>query len=351
MLDDSDKPVRRPGMKTVLAAVMSMLAVCVAPGPALAIDLGADFVDSYTAATLGSVPGLPPLYGGLTFIDNNTILIGGNANTQAGHLYTIGVTRDVNGHIVGFSGQATLFGGPNSTIGAFNDGGVVFGPGGVLFASRWPVNELGQIKPGSTSEDKIINLGALGVAGSHAALNFVPAGFGGAGQVKLVSWSGGQWYTATLAPDGLGTFNLVGLTQVDLDPITAGIQNVPGGPEGFVYIVAGNPEFALNSMLISEFSAGQVGAYELDADGNPIIGSRRLFLSGLSGAEGAAIDPLTGDFLFSTFGGGDQVFIVQGFLPPPPSDVPEPSIIALLSVGVAAGAAWVRSARRRRPDA
>jgi len=334
-------------MKTVLAIFVSMLAVCVSAGPAPAIDLGPDFADSYTAATLGSVPGLPPLYGGLTFIDNNTILIGGNANTASGRLYTVGVVRDFNGHITGFSGQATPFGGPSSTIGAFNDGGVVFGPGGVLFTSRWPVNELGQTKPGSTSEDKIINLGALGVAGSHAALNFVPTGFGGAGQVKLVSWSGGQWYTATLASDGLGTFDLVGLTAVDLDPATAGIDNVPGGPEGFVYIRAGNPDFALNGMLISEFSAGEVSAYELDENGNPIIGSRRLFLSGLTGAEGAAIDPLTGDFLFSTFGGGNQIFVVQGFLPPPPDNVPEPSIVALLSVGFAAGAVWVRSARRR----
>jgi len=37
-------------------------------------------------------------------------------------------------------------------------------------------------KPGSTDEDKIIDLAALGVAGSHAALNFVSAGFPGAGE-------------------------------------------------------------------------------------------------------------------------------------------------------------------------
>ncbi|PYM94302.1 MAG: hypothetical protein DME04_08500 [Candidatus Rokuibacteriota bacterium] len=349
MLPYSDKHVWSPGITSVLAIVIATLALGSAVRPAQAVEVGADFADRYTAATLGSVPGLPPLYGGLTFIDNNTILIGGQANTASGRLYTVGVVRDVNGHIIGFSSQATLFGGPNSTIGAYNDGGVVFGPGGVLFTSRWPVNELGQTKPGSTSEDKIINLAALGVAGSHAALNFVPAGFGGAGQVKLVSWSGGQWYTATLSSDGLGTFNLVGLTPVDLDPVADGVQNVPGGPEGFVYIKAGNPDFALNSMLISEYSAGDVGAYEVDGNGNPIVGSRRLFLSGLTGAEGAAIDPLTGDFLFSTFGGGDQIFVVQGFNPP--SAVPEPAIVALLSLGVAAGAAWVRSARRRRPTA
>lgn len=39
-------------------------------------------------------------------------------------------------------------------------------------------------------------------------------------------------------------------------------------------------------------------------------------MTGLSGAEGAAIDPLTGDFLFSTFGGGDRVIVVRGFAAP-----------------------------------
>ena len=30
------------------------------------------------------------------------------------------------------------------------------------------------------------------------------------------------------------------------------------------------------------------------------------------------IDPVTGDFLFSTFGGGSRVLVVRGFRPPPP---------------------------------
>jgi hypothetical protein len=39
-------------------------------------------------------------------------------------------------------------------------------------------------------------------------------------------------------------------------------------------------------------------------------------MTGLSGAEGAALDPLTGDFLFSTFGGGSRVIEVRGFAVP-----------------------------------
>jgi hypothetical protein len=73
-------------------------------------------------------------------------------------------------------------------------------------------------------------------------------------------------------------------------------------------------------MLVSEYGAGQVAAYEVDANGDPIISTRRTFISNLSGADGAFIDPVTGDFLFSTFGSGDRVVVVSGFakpLPPP----------------------------------
>jgi hypothetical protein len=69
-------------------------------------------------------------------------------------------------------------------------------------------------------------------------------------------------------------------------------------------------------MIVSEYSAGQVSIFDLDANGDPIIASRRLFITQLTGAEGANIDPVTGDFLFSTFGGGNQIVVVRGFAVP-----------------------------------
>ena len=204
--------------------------------------LGADFSGSYSVRSLGSVPSLPTNYGGLTFLDSNTLLIGGAANGASGSLYTIDVTRDASNHVSGFVGTAARYGGATALIGEYNDGGVLFGPGGVLFTARWPINSLGQTKPGSLDEDKVIELGPLGVASSLSALNFVRAGQGGAGQIKMVSYAGGQWYSGSLSADGSGTFNINGLAQVDLNGAVAGIQNVPGGPEGFVYIAAGNPD-------------------------------------------------------------------------------------------------------------
>jgi len=329
--------------KIMTARILTATASLAIAAAASAQMLGPDFSGSYSFSDLGSVPGLPSNYGGLAFLNNNTLLIGGAANTQGGSLYTVQLVRDMNNRITGFTGMAERFGGPLATIGDYNDGGVSIGPDSVVFTSRWPVNGLGQTKPGSLDEDKIIDLAQMGVASSHAAHGIVPGGFAGAGTIKLVSYSGGQWYSSVLTPDGMGTFDITSLVQVDLDPVAMGIQNVPGGPEGFVYISGANDGFMADSVLISEYAAGMVGAYEIDAEGNPLVATRRTFLSDLTGAEGAVFDPVTGDFLFSTFGGGSRVVLVTGFIAP----VPEPGTWALLAVGAAA---LVAGRQRRAPS-
>jgi hypothetical protein len=140
----------------------------VVSGSASAQTIAPEFAGSYTSFDLGSVPELPPLYGGLTFKfdDPNVLLIGGAANGPAGALYSVNVIRDVDNHIIGFDGDAAFF-----AEAAYNDGGVAYHPDSdVLFTSRWPVNQMGQLKPGSTTTDKIIDLAPFGVAGSNASV-------------------------------------------------------------------------------------------------------------------------------------------------------------------------------------
>jgi hypothetical protein len=297
---------RRNGIR--FGTLLTLLWALVVAAPASAQTLAAPFDGTYSVQDLGQVPGVPDSLGGLTLKAGTTdrLLIGGQANDAAGALYEIGLVRDASGHIVGFSGSATRF-----ADAANNDGGVTYGPGGVLFLARWPLNELGQTKPGSAITDKVISLTALGIESSLASLQFVPPGQPGAGSLKLASYRGGGWYDADVVADGAGTYDLANVREITNSRIS-------GGPEGFVYVPAGSPRFSGPSLLVSEYGVDEVAAYQVDANGDPIISTRRSVITGLDGAEGALLDPVTGDFLFSTFGGGSRVVAVRGFRAPPP---------------------------------
>lgn len=256
---------------------------------------------SYDVRDLGTAAGVPTNYGGLTVspTDTNTLLIGGAANNVAGAIYSLGLQRDAAGHIVGIVGPGVV-----ARQGQYNDGGVVFDAGGILVLARYPVNELGFQRAGSTTTDKTVALAPLSVATSVGGLAQVPAGHPGAGAWKLVSWSGGQWYELTLVPDATGTYDVTA---------AANRLTIGGGPEGIVYVPIGSPLFFNPSVLVSEYSAGKVSTYEVDSLGDPVLASRRELITNLTGAEGAAIDPVSGDFLFSTFGGGNRIIVVRGF--------------------------------------
>lgn len=273
------------------------------------------FAGNYSAIDLGTVAGVPANYGGLTFLNNDTLLLGGAANSLGAKIYAVPVIRNGDLRIVSF-GTPSEYANANGPAGGI-DGGLAFGPSGVLFYTTYSDNHVGQIKPGSTGPDKLTHLTPLGVTPSTGALQFVPAGMPGAGKLKLASYNANRWYSATVTPDGSGTFD------ISLEP---GIEvSLVGGPEGIVYVPAGSVLFDNPAVLISEYSAGRVSTFDVDSNGDPIFASRRDFVTGLGGAEGAVIDPVTGDFLFSTFGGGNRIIQVTGFA------IPEPSSLAFMA--------------------
>jgi hypothetical protein len=274
--------------------------------------LNAPFDTVYDIVNLGAPIGLPVPYAGLVFSANdpNVIWAGGSGNNPiAGGLYAVPVTRGSDGHITAVGSATRIIDAPNI------DGGVAYHPSGVLFVCGWPSNTLHQYKPGSTAPDKTTNLSSLGVQSSVGSIGFVPIGYPGAGNCYIVTWPAGATYRLDLTPDGNGLFNV--------GPAAAMTDQVPGGPEGFVYVPLGSALFPNPSMMVTEYSRGQVSAYELGTAGQPDISTRRIFLTGLANAEGAAVDPLTGDYVFSTFGGSNLFFLIRGgFVPPNPGTPP-----------------------------
>ena len=279
----------------------------------ISVTLHAPYSTYYSLVDLGSVPDLPTPYGGMTFKadDPNTLLIAGAANTANGQLFAVTVVRDASGHITGFTGTARLF-----AEAPYNDGGVAYGPGGVLFLSRYPNNEIGEIRSGELVAGKVVNL-PPNVTGSPGGLNFVPPGWPNENRLLFCGYPDGKFYSAGLKGDEFGTY---GVTNVALE------TQISGSPEGFIFVPPGSQLFSnYNAMLVCNYSAGEIDAFRLSANSAPQPLTKSVFISGLTGAEGAVIDPISRDFMFSTFGGGDHLIAVRGFNQPPVVSVTTPT--------------------------
>ncbi|MBL7965004.1 MAG: T9SS type A sorting domain-containing protein [Flavobacteriales bacterium] len=263
----------------------------------------------YTLADLGGITNVPASYGGLTIRSDqpNTLYIGGTANQPAGAVYTVPLVRDaVTNSIIGFAGPASFF-----VDAPHIDGGLSFTPSGTLMFTQYTpstLNSMGQILPdNSYVTTQLTSLGVSPSVGSHA---FVPAGYPGAGSLIVASYNAWVVYQIPYAVDANGLHSFSAPTaQVD-------VTGAASGPEGIAYVPIGSAAFPNPSMVISAYGLGKVVAFDVDLNGLPITSTARDIVTGLTGAEGAWIDPVTGDFLFSTFGGSNRVIRVSGFEAP-----------------------------------
>lgn len=282
--------------------IVAAASACFAIAVCNAQVINPEFSACYNIRSLGSPAAVPSNLGGINFMPGNPniLLVGGAANSASGALYAVPINRDSNNAITGIAGPGTLYSSaPNI------DGGVAIAPNNTIFVTTYSNNLLHQIPFGSAAPASTVSLGDFGVAGSTGTCQFVPAGFPGASRLKIASYGSGRWYDFTISDPVLGVYTMTRNNDVDIF--------IGGGPEGIVFVGAGNPGFLVPSCLVCEYGSGSVAAYELDANGDPIPATRRVMISGLGGAEGGVRDPITGSFIFSTFGGGNQIVIVEGF--------------------------------------
>ncbi|MCC3568788.1 MAG: DUF4114 domain-containing protein [Microcoleus sp. PH2017_31_RDM_U_A] len=276
------------------------------------VTVGSGFADNYAAYDLGRPGGVPGILGAMAFkrnpdgtVDPNTLLLGGGAASGGGALYEVKVVRGENGHIIGLDddGEAeTPYTANYFADSPYSDAGLVYTPDNVLLANLWKPSGIYSIKPGGAPSGYYPQ--AMG------GLAFVPQGFPGEGQLKATgAYPSNGFYTLSYGPNG--TF-ADGTPRYTINPpeleTTAG-----AGPGAFVYMPVTAPNFdSGEGLLMAEWNAGGIYAYDLDSDGNPIPATRTPFITGYGGAWGAVTDPVTGDSLFNAWKGFSNLMVVRG---------------------------------------
>jgi hypothetical protein len=272
------------------------------------VVIAPEFAEFYKTYELGQVPGIPQSsrLGGcvISHQDPNVLLVAGESEDPTGKIYAIQVVRGDCNHIVGFTGMASVV--ANTP---YVDANLAYLESGLLFYTAWPVNQISQLLPNTMVPAVTTDMNALGVENSVSGIGFVPPSFADPGGMRVLTWSGGKWYHLDRTPNG-ETFNLGNAQQTAV---------LPNGPGGFAYIPSGSPGFTVDHLIVSEWSTDTVGVYEVDEQGDPLPATRKDFFTKFPRPWGAYFEPLTGDFIFLTWGAGmDRVYIVQGFEPPPP---------------------------------
>lgn len=272
------------------------------------VVIAAEFEEFYTTFELGPVPGIPPeaRLGGSTilFDDDDTLLVAGFSEAVNGKIYRIGVVRGACGHIVDFEGQASVVADT-----PYVDANLVYVKSGLLFYTEWPVNRISQLLPGAMAPAKTTDLGGIGITPSPGGLGFVPPNFNDPGGMRALSWAGGEWYHLTRTENG-EVYDLSDAVQT---------AKLPNGPGGFSYVPEGSPGFDKPHLIVAEWSVDKVGVYKVDGEGDPLVDTRKDFFTKFPRPWGAYFEPVTGDYLFLTWGAGvDRIYIVQGFEAPPP---------------------------------
>jgi len=268
--------------------------------------LGADF-EAYECWQLGAVPGLDPTFGyaGLAIAPDapNTLVVRSYQDPPG--LYRVALSRNADCEIIGLADEPASFWW-DGELGGFGD--IAFSPSSVLAEPQQTNGELVLLPHDGAMPAGVA--GPLGVDIQVAGLSFVPAGFPGADTLKVVAGQNGNpssfdWWSVPIDYAGPGL------------QLTGSPSEGPalGAYASIVFVSADSPGFSVPSALVID--AGAATAYELDTNGDPSLASARTFLTADFNTGGGTTDPTTGAFLFSSALLGDEVLVVNGFVPLP----------------------------------
>jgi hypothetical protein len=289
--------------------------------------LAPEYAAAYELVDLGAIPVGPrdEFWPGDIAVppdDPDRLLIADMVPTdRGGGVYSIDLVRGADQHIQGFTGQAELL----------FEAGYAFalehGPDDVLFVGYsqnspegYTLDSIGVVLPGSEAIDSSILVSSFveledvsdgdvtGLAVEPGSTQLKAAVINTVGDALFADWC-----SLDLASDGSGGFG------VAAGGVVRSLDQIPGG---MAYVPPGSPLFAERSVLFSEYLNMAIVTYETDENGDPLVETRRLFLTGVNMPNGAAIDAPSGDFLFavadtSADGSTDEVHLlaVRGFSP------------------------------------
>jgi hypothetical protein len=270
-----------------------------APAPSASAQIVEPPFDAYYQLQVIGHPPLPNDLGGLAIrpTDPNRLLITSFAQTAQAAVWSVGVIRDADGHIVALDDEPPQF----EFTGGGAEGGIygslVVMPNGAILFPTGGTNQIGEVLPGQSAPGLLIPVQPYGIANYPSGLLLVPAHWCGAGTITLLTadtLAGGQHQTfVNLVPTVSGYWLIDDGEPASSYPFTtAGVAAIPDN--------CATAE--LGRMVVTcENFAGQVTV--VTPNGSPTSGglldwqSRRILVNQILGPRGVTVDPVTKDLI------------------------------------------------------
>lgn len=318
----------RHGFGCIPIALAAAVSLAPAGARAQSRSLVAPFNASYTLRSINPPSGLPAYPVGEDEVetlrfkpgDPGRLLLSARVgDTEPSKLYEVEVSRDSAGHIIGFAGAPKEYQRAQASDSPHRNrftGAADFAPNGTLLygsVDTWCQIPAGQTEP-ATCVDSIGDTQPAINQGNF--FRFVPAGFAAAGHLKL--WSAADSDTWYDLPYSIQVNGELQFSQAEAR--TAAARDDFSLRDDFAFVKGGLPLIPNDSIVVAadakdQGTTGGLYVYELNAQADPILSSRRRMLEGFSNVLTVAQDPVSKDFLFTHSAGeagqSSQIYIVS----------------------------------------